>query len=69
MLRGENPGRWNSWRVRSSWPPTSYRQKTGAFLDQAENRIEAGRYAKGRALDCFTYGGAFALQLARRQSA
>ncbi|HEY4730549.1 MAG TPA: class I SAM-dependent methyltransferase, partial [Myxococcales bacterium] len=41
-------------------------QKTGAFLDQAENRIEAGRYAKGRALDCFTYGGAFALQLARK---
>ncbi len=41
-------------------------QKTGAFLDQAENRIEAGRYARGRALDCFTYGGAFALQLARR---
>ena len=41
-------------------------QKTGAFLDQAENRLEAGRYARGRALDCFTYGGAFALQLARR---
>ena len=41
-------------------------QKTGAFLDQGENRIEAGRYAKGRALDCFTYGGAFALQLARQ---
>jgi 23S rRNA (cytosine1962-C5)-methyltransferase len=41
-------------------------QKTGAFLDQSENRIEAGRYARGRALDCFSYGGAFALQLARR---
>jgi len=41
-------------------------QKTGAFLDQAENRIEAGRHARGRALDCFTYGGAFALHLARR---
>jgi 23S rRNA (cytosine1962-C5)-methyltransferase len=41
-------------------------QKTGAFLDQAENRLESGRYARGRALDCFTYGGAFALQLARR---
>ena len=41
-------------------------QKTGAFLDQSENRIEAGRYAKGRALDCFTYGGAFALHLARK---
>ncbi len=41
-------------------------QKTGAFLDQAENRVEAGRYARGRALDCFSYGGAFALQLAGR---
>jgi len=41
-------------------------QKTGAFLDQAENRVEAGRHARGRALDCFTYGGAFALQLSRR---
>ena len=41
-------------------------QKTGAFLDQGENRLEAGRHAKGRALDCFTYGGAFALQLAKK---
>ena len=41
-------------------------QKTGAFLDQAENHLEAGRYAHGRALDCFTYGGGFALQLARK---
>jgi 23S rRNA (cytosine1962-C5)-methyltransferase len=41
-------------------------QKTGAFLDQSENRIEAGRYARGRTLDCFSYGGAFALQLALR---
>ena len=41
-------------------------QKTGAFLDQSENRIEAGRWARGRSLDCFAYGGAFALQMARR---
>jgi 23S rRNA (cytosine1962-C5)-methyltransferase len=41
-------------------------QKTGAFLDQSENRIAAGRYARGRALDCFTYGGGFALQLSHR---
>lgn len=40
-------------------------QKTGTFLDQAENHVAAGLYARGRALDCFTYGGAFALQLAR----
>jgi len=41
-------------------------QKTGAFLDQRENRILAGRVARGRALDCFSYHGSFALHLARR---
>ena len=41
-------------------------QKTGSYLDQSENRVEAGRHARGRALDCFSYGGAFALQLARK---
>jgi 23S rRNA (cytosine1962-C5)-methyltransferase len=41
-------------------------QKTGAFLDQRENRLRAGEYATGECLDCFTYAGAFALQLARR---
>ena len=40
-------------------------QKTGSFLDQRENRIAARGYARGRALDCFTYQGAFALHLAR----
>lgn len=40
-------------------------QKTGAFLDQRENRIAARAYARGRGLDAFTYQGAFALNLAR----
>ena len=40
-------------------------QKTGAFLDQRENRRFAGTIARGRALDCFTYHGSFALHLAR----
>ncbi|HYV97976.1 MAG TPA: class I SAM-dependent rRNA methyltransferase [Gemmatimonadaceae bacterium] len=40
-------------------------QKTGAFLDQRENRLLAGRVARGRALDCFAYHGSFALHLAR----
>jgi 23S rRNA (cytosine1962-C5)-methyltransferase len=40
-------------------------QKTGAFLDQRENRARAGALAGGRALDCFSYHGSFALQLAR----
>ncbi|HVF39648.1 MAG TPA: class I SAM-dependent rRNA methyltransferase [Gemmatimonadaceae bacterium] len=40
-------------------------QKTGAFLDQRENRRLAGQSAKGRALDCFSYHGSFAIHLAR----
>ena len=40
-------------------------QKTGAFLDQRENRVLAGQIARGRALDCFSYHGSFALHLAR----
>jgi len=39
-------------------------QKTGSFLDQRENRIAASTSAHGRALDCFTFTGAFALHLA-----
>jgi 23S rRNA (cytosine1962-C5)-methyltransferase len=41
-------------------------QKTGAFLDQRENRQFVGTVARGRALDCFSYHGSFALHLARR---
>jgi 23S rRNA (cytosine1962-C5)-methyltransferase len=45
-------------------------QKTGAFLDQRENRarIAALTRSGGRALDCFSYHGSFALHLARRAS-
>ena len=43
-------------------------QKTGAFLDQRENRALVGRIARGRALDCFSYHGSFALHLARAAS-
>jgi 23S rRNA (cytosine1962-C5)-methyltransferase len=43
-------------------------QKTGSFLDQRENRIAARAAAqttnRNRALDCFTFNGAFALHLA-----
>lgn len=43
-------------------------QKTGAFLDQRENRALVAAHARagGRALDVFTYHGSFALHLARR---
>ena len=43
-------------------------QKTGSFLDQRENRLAARAAANTtnatRALDCFTFNGAFALHLA-----
>ena len=39
-------------------------QKTGAFLDQRENYRAAQQTARGRALDCFTFNGGFALHLA-----
>src|SRR6266550_1999120 len=41
-------------------------QKTGAFLDQRENRHLAGEHARGRALDTFSYHGSFALHLAQK---
>jgi len=44
-------------------------QKTGSFLDQRENRLAARAAAQTtnatRALDCFTFNGAFALHLAQ----
>jgi 23S rRNA (cytosine1962-C5)-methyltransferase len=41
-------------------------QKTGSFLDQRENHLAAGRYARGRVLDIFSYAGGFALHAATR---
>jgi 23S rRNA (cytosine1962-C5)-methyltransferase len=67
VLRGEDPGpveiREGSVRFRLDLLGG---QKTGAFLDQRENHVRAGEYARGRALDCFSYAGGFALQLATR---
>ena len=40
-------------------------QKTGAFLDQRENRLLVGRLAAGRCLDVFAYHGGFAVHLAK----
>jgi 23S rRNA (cytosine1962-C5)-methyltransferase len=37
---------------------------TGEFLDQRDNHVRAADYGTGEALDCFSYAGAFALQLA-----
>lgn len=41
-------------------------QKTGAFLDQSDNREAAARWARGRVLDAFAYEGWFGLLAARR---
>lgn len=40
-------------------------QKTGSFLDQRENHSAARQFAFGKALDCFTFNGGFALNLAQ----
>lgn len=64
-LRGEVPAQveiaFNGlrWRV-EPWAG----QKTGVYLDQRENYLAAVRHARGRALDCFTSTGGFALHLA-----
>ncbi len=50
-------------RVRYDAAPWSG-QKTGAFLDQRENRERAGALARGRVLDAFCYHGSFSLHLA-----
>jgi len=39
-------------------------QKTGAYLDQRENRLLSARFLKGKVLDAFCYQGLFALQAA-----
>ena len=40
-------------------------QKTGAFLDQRQNRALVAAHSRGRGLDLFSYHGSFALHLAR----
>jgi 23S rRNA (cytosine1962-C5)-methyltransferase len=66
VLRGVDPGRVEMemnglrWRV-----DLLHGQKTGVYLDQRENYLAAARYAHGRALDCFTSTGGFALHIAR----
>lgn len=67
VLRGEVPQDVETafnglrWRVQP-WAG----QKTGVYLDQRENYVAAARQARGRALDCFTSTGGFALHLAAR---
>lgn len=67
LMRGELPGkvRYASGLVTME-ADLLEGQKTGAFLDQRENHVASSHYASGEALDCFSYVGGFALQLATR---
>jgi len=66
VLAGEIPERVTVQMNGFSWQADLvHGQKTGVFLDQRENYLSVARYAHGRALDCFTATGGFALHLAR----
>ena len=64
ILHGSDPG---EMICRENGMPFYYQllsgQKTGAFLDQRENRVWAAALAHGSALDCFCYSGSFAVHL------
>jgi 23S rRNA (cytosine1962-C5)-methyltransferase len=65
ILAGEVPGRVEIHMNGLTWQADLLSgQKTGVFLDQRENYLAVPRYARGRALDCFTGTGGFALHLA-----
>jgi 23S rRNA (cytosine1962-C5)-methyltransferase len=66
VMHGEDPGaiEINQNGIRFVVSPVGG-QKTGAFLDQRENYLAAARFAHGRALDCFTFNGGFALHIAQ----
>jgi 23S rRNA (cytosine1962-C5)-methyltransferase len=65
QIRGTTPE-----RIRVREGPILYEadpwrgQKTGAFLDQRENRLAGAHRAQGRVLDAFCYHGSFALHAA-----
>jgi 23S rRNA (cytosine1962-C5)-methyltransferase len=65
ILYGQDPGELvcEENGLRSYYHPLSG-QKTGAFLDQRENRAWTRKLARGSALDCFCYTGSFAAQMA-----
>ncbi len=65
VLKGEDPGEIICLEngLKFNFHPSSG-QKTGAFLDQRENRALAGRLSFGAGLDCFCYAGGFALNMA-----
>ncbi len=66
ILKGEDPGEIVCLEngLKFYFHPSTG-QKTGAFLDQRENRAHAGKLSFGYGLDCFCYAGGFALNIAK----
>jgi 23S rRNA (cytosine1962-C5)-methyltransferase len=66
ILKGDDPGEIICLEngLKFNFHPSSG-QKTGAFLDQRENRALAGKLSFGAGLDCFCYAGGFALNMAK----
>ncbi|MEZ4473126.1 MAG: class I SAM-dependent rRNA methyltransferase [bacterium] len=65
VVHGEDPIVWAPFGGREVRFDLLEGQKTGGFLDQQYNHMAAAAFARpGRALDCFSYQGGFALALA-----
>jgi 23S rRNA (cytosine1962-C5)-methyltransferase len=66
MIWGEKPEKIEVFEGRIRYQADLWNgQKTGAYLDQRENRRVAANFLKGSVLDAFCYHGLFALHAAR----
>jgi 23S rRNA (cytosine1962-C5)-methyltransferase len=66
MIMGECPPRLQVFEGEIQYLVDIWRgHKTGAYLDQRENRLVAARLLRGKVLDAFCYHGLFALHAAR----
>lgn len=65
IVRGGLPKEiWTRQGPYNVWVDPLEGQKTGLFLDQADNHLAAARHARGRVLDLFCYQGGFAIPVA-----
>ena len=67
VIRGEEPGPLvyrEGEATHAARPALAGRRRAPSSIS-ARTALRAGTYARGRCLDCFSYAGAFALQLAR----
>jgi 23S rRNA (cytosine1962-C5)-methyltransferase len=66
MIMGDCPSRVQVFEGKIQYLADLWRgHKTGAYLDQRENRAVASHYLRGKILDAFCYQGLFALHAAR----